>query len=214
MPGPVLRVGDARRPERREIAPHQRRQSARFRSGSRAPASPRRARSRRRRETPGRIVGHLHQRQVGAHGVAHGAFVGDREARREMGAGGVEGRRPGGEERPCRGEELLHVEALGPVAQDALHAAREHRLQRAAEGEEVVGGEQVKRAAPGRRAHHAALVERRRERRALEAGETRPQPEIGRPWNLRLHPGEPGDRAPRPAPSRARAASAARASPG
>ncbi len=85
------------------------------------------------------------------------------------------------------------------------------RLPRKAQ--EIVGGEQVQGAAPGRGAHDPACVERRGERRALEAGETRPESEVGRPRNLRLHPGEPRHRL-LDRHRRARAASAARASPG
>jgi hypothetical protein len=76
-----------------------------------------------------------------------------------------------------------------------LHSRRERRLYRAAEAREILGAHHVQRAAQMRSANRLSRCEERSEVIALETLHTRPQPDVRRPRQLRLHGDEALDRA-------------------
>jgi hypothetical protein len=74
------------------------------------------------------------------------------------------------------------------------HPRLEHVAQQRPQGAAVPGGDEVDRPAHEHDAHRLARLQQRLERRRVEVAQARPQPEVRRARQLRLHAGEPHER--------------------
>ncbi len=134
----------------------------------------------------------MHQRQLGTDGVTHCAGVGVRHEIRKMRRDLGEGARLCFQQVTAFRQHSINVEYTA-IFRDAFLGGVQYWLHCPTQPQIILGSHQMQGSAHHRRADDLALLDQRCQIVPLETTQARPQPDIRRQRQLRLHPGQPLD---------------------